>query len=89
MARVLSAPGAALRAEEIGDPARNRRRRIDEVHRPRRKLPQSGDQQRIMGAGEDDGVGARAIVAEARRDLREQRLVAHRRAGKLRLGVGG
>ena len=42
-----------------------------------------------MGAGEDDGVGARAIVAEARRDLREQRLVAHRRAGKLRLGVGG
>jgi len=43
------------------------RRRVEEIHRPGRELPQAIEQQRIVGAGEHDRVGALAVVAEARR----------------------
>ena len=42
-----------------------------------------------MGAGKHDGIGPRAVVAEARRDFGIDRFVADRRAGKFGLGVGG
>ena len=76
-------------AEKIADAPRDCRRRIEKVDRPGREPPQALDQQRIMRAGEHDGIGARAVIAKARRDLGAKRVVADRRAVKLRLGIGG
>ncbi len=56
-------------AHEIGGAPCDRRRRIDPVHRPRRQRGEAVQQQRIVGAGQHHGVGARGAVDEARRNL--------------------
>ena len=90
MARVAAAcAGRRRRSEKIADASRNRWRRIEKCDRPGGEPLQAVDQQWIMGARQNDGVGARAIVAEARGDFGVKRFVADRRAGKLRLGIGG
>ena len=69
-------------AQKIDDAPRDGRRRIEKVHRPRAELLQPREQQRVMRAGQHNRVGARAIVAKARRDLLAQFVVACRRAGQ-------
>ena len=64
--KIISAPAvigfAAGGAEQIRHPPRDRGRRIDPVDRPWREPDEPVHQQRIMGAGQHDGVGARRIV---------------------------
>ena len=90
MARVVPVPAAADDwPEQIDDAPRDRRRRIDEIHRPGRELPQAMQQQRIVGAGQHDGVGALGVVAEAGRDLGADFRIAGRRAVEFGLGIAG
>ncbi len=60
-------------AEQIRNPSGNRRCGIDPVHRPRREPDQTIQQQRIMRAGQHDGVGtgrvACAVADEAGREF--------------------
>ena len=44
--------------KQIRDTSRDRRRRVDPVDRPWRELDQPVHQQRVVGAGQHDGIGA-------------------------------
>src|SRR5262249_61681936 len=69
---------------QIGDPPRDRRRGIDEGHRPRREPLQAVEQQRIVRAREHDGIGGPpAGIDEARRDLLRDQIVGDGRATQL------
>src|SRR6185437_3583758 len=56
---------ATGRPEQVRNPPRDRRRRIDPVDRPRCKADKAIEQQWIMRAGEHDRVGARCLVLAA------------------------
>ena len=84
--------GAAARrgAHQVGDAARDRRRRIEPFDRPGRHGAEAVDQQRIMRAGEHHGVGAAAVrIDEAGGDLGLDGGIDDGRAGELGLGEGG
>src|SRR5262249_2700168 len=77
---------ARLRPAQIGDPARDRGRGIDEGHRPGREPLQAVEQQRIVRAGEHDGVGAPPIsIDKTGRDLLRDQIVGDGRATELGL----
>ena len=83
-------PLGPRRADQVDHAARDRRRRIEERHRPGRQPREAVEQQRVMRAGEHDGVGAAPVaVDEAGRDLGRDRRISGRRAVELGLGVGG
>src|SRR5262249_13608102 len=72
----------------MNDAARDSRRRIDEVYRPSGNLLQALGQQRVMGTGEDDGVGLAAVVSKAGGNLGAQSGIADRPTVQLGLGIG-
>ena len=78
------------RPEQIAHAPRDGGRRIEKIDRPRRERAQPPEQQRIVGAGEHDGVGAHAVVVnEAGGDFGGECRVVNRLAGQFRLGVAG
>src|SRR6202451_79581 len=76
------------RTQQIGDPPRDGRRRIDEIDRPWRELAQAVDQQRIVRAGKHDRIGAVAVIDEGRRDLFANGGVIDLGAGQIVFRVG-
>ena len=84
---------AAGGAEQIRNPPGDRGGRIDPVDRPRRQPREAIQQQGIMGASQDDGIGAGgigfAVPDEARRDLGCDRSVAHHFAAQRRFRQRG
>src|SRR5262245_14908405 len=78
-----------LGREQIGGAARDCWRGIDECHRPGAEALEASEQQRIMRAGEYDGVGAAAVLLdEAWLDLLGDQLIGDGGTIELRLREG-
>src|SRR5579883_1674254 len=75
--------------KQCTDAPRNCGRRIDKVHRPGRQRAQALDQQWVMCAGEDDSIGALAVINKAWSELGADLPVAHRAAAQRCLRMAG